>query len=258
MSIKVVVSGCCGRMGSRIAALALDNNPPFVVAGAVEAKGHSAIGQDLGSLLGKEAIGVKVTDDVRNALQSGDVLIEFTTPAATMDHLRDAKAVKKAVVIGTTGIPEEDRELIAAFSKEIPIVFSPNMSLGVNVLFELAQTGARRLGIAYDVSIVEAHHKEKKDAPSGTAKHLQRLLAEARNPSSMVQESIPCTSIREGDIVGDHTVIFTGKAERLELTHRAQSRDVFVFGALKAAQFVVDVAPGLYSMADVLRVKSRS
>jgi len=253
MSIKVVVSGCCGRMGSRIAALALDNNPPFVVAGAIETKGHSAIGQDLGSFLGKHTVGVKVTDDVRMALQSGDVLIEFTTPAATMDHLRDARALKKAVVIGTTGIPEEDRELVAAFSKEIPVFFSPNMSLGVNVLFELAQIGARRLGVSYDVSIVEAHHKEKKDAPSGTAKHLQILLAEARNPSSLVPEKIPCTSVREGDIVGDHTVIFAGRSERLELTHHAESRDVFVFGALKAAQFVVRQRPGLYDMSHVLK-----
>ena len=250
MSVKVVIAGCCGRMGSRIATLALNgDNPPIAVGGAFEVTGHPAIGKDLGLTLNTGSTGVIVTDNIDTALNAGDVLIDFTTPEATMGHLRRAKTLKKSMVIGTTGLLEADRDTIQAFSQEIPIVFSPNMSLGVNVLFELAEIAAKRLGPRYAVALEETHHKGKKDAPSGTARRLQELIAGIRK---IRPEEIPCRSHREGDVVGDHTVIFSGPSERLELSHHAESRDVFALGALRAALFVAGQQPGLYDMSHVL------
>lgn len=248
MAIKLVISGCCGRMGSRIAALAL-NDSLFAIAGAIETTGHQAIGQDLGLLVGARSLGVRVTDDAKAALERGDVLIEFTQPDATLEHLEAARRLKKAMVIGTTGFGEAQRAAIGNAAKEIPIVLSPNMSVGVNVLFELVQLAATRLGAAYDVEIVEAHHRAKKDSPSGTAKRLAELIAAIRRQEPA---HIPVHAIRAGDIIGDHTVVFAGPSERLELAHRAQSRDVFAVGALKAAAFVHTQPPGLYDMGHVL------
>ena len=250
MSVKVVIAGCCGRMGSRIAALALNgHNPPIAVGGAFEVTGHPAIGKDLGAALNTGSTGIIVTDNIDTALSTGDVLVDFTTPEATMDHLRRAKALKKPMVIGTTGLLEADRDIIRAFSQEIPIVFSPNMSLGVNVLFELAEIAAKRLGSRYTVELEETHHTGKKDAPSGTATRLQELIAGIRK---VRPEEVSCRSRREGDVVGDHTVIFSGPSERLELSHHAESRDVFALGALRAAVFLAQQPPGLYDMSHVL------
>ena len=249
MPIKLVISGIAGRMGSRIASLALADSV-FTVAGALEASGHPALGQDAGAVLGGKSLGVRVSDDAAAALRTGDVLIEFTQPQPTLEHLRLARSAKKSVVIGTTGFSDQERAAIADAAKEIPIVFSPNMSVGVNLLFELAQIAAQRLGLSYDVEVVEAHHKHKKDAPSGTAKRLVEALAHGRKQPV---ENIPVHAIRAGDIIGDHTVVLAGPSERLELTHRAQSRDVFAQGALKAAQFVVAQPPGLYDMSHVLK-----
>ena len=250
MSVKVVIAGCCGRMGSRIAALALNgNSPPIAVGGAFEVTGHPAIGKDLGSALNTESAGIIVTDNIDAALGTGDVLIDFTTPEATMEHLRRAKALKKSMVIGTTGLPEADRDLVKACSQEIPILFSPNMSLGVNVLFELAEIAAKRLGPRYTVELEETHHAGKKDAPSGTAKRLQELIAGIRK---VRPEEVPCRSHREGNVVGDHKIIFSGPSEHVELSHHAESRDVFALGALRAALFVAQQPPGLYDMSHVL------
>jgi 4-hydroxy-tetrahydrodipicolinate reductase len=223
----------------------------FTVAGALEASGHPALGQDFGAVLGGgKALGVRVSDDAAAALRAGDVLIEFTQPQPTLEHLRLARAAKKPVVIGTTGLSEQERGAIADAATDIPVVFSPNMSVGVNLLFELAQIAAQRLGLAYDVEVVEAHHKHKKDSPSGTAKRLAEAVAQARRQPV---DKIPVHAIRAGDIVGDHTAIFAGPYERLELTHRASSRDVFALGALKAAQFIVKQKSGLYDMSHVLK-----
>jgi len=250
MAIKLVISGCCGRMGSRIASLALGDSL-FAIAGALEAKAHQAIGQDLGTLLGSDVTGIRVTDDVKAALQGGQVLIEFTQPEATVEHVRIARELKKPMVIGTTGFSDAQRKIIREAAKDIPIVLSPNMSVGVNLLFELVQMAAQRLGLRYDAEVVEAHHHTKKDAPSGTAKRLAELIASVRNQRA---ETIPVHSIRAGDIVGDHVVVFAGSSERLELVHRAHSRDVFAVGALRAAQFVAEARrPGLYEMRDVLQ-----
>lgn len=257
MVVKVVISGCCGKMGSSIAALARPsvNKPPIDLVGAVEAKNHPAIGRDLGEVLWGEPLGLKIADDAASALKDADVLVEFTTPEATMDHLRAALSLKKAMVIGTTGLIEADQQVIAQASETIPIVLSPNMSVGVNVLFELVQIAAERLTPSFhEVRIVEKHHTHKKDKPSGTAKRLQELIAKIRS-SWRLSADVPCESIREGEIVGDHTVIFSSPVERVELTHHAKTRDVFAVGALKAAQFVAGRAPGLYGMSHVLKAR---
>ena len=249
MPIKLVISGCCGRMGSQIATLAVADSL-FAVAGALEAKGHPALGRDLGVLLGRPMLGVSVTDDVHAALRAGEVLIEFTQPRATIEHVWLARQLKRAVVIGTTGLTNDDMAHLKKAAKDIPIVISPNMSVGVNLLFELAELAARRLGLAFDVEILEAHHRAKKDAPSGTAKRLAERVAASRGQLAV---TVPVHAIRAGDIVGDHQVMFAGPAERVELVHRAHSREVFAQGALRAARWVCRQPPGWYDMADVLK-----
>ena len=250
MAIKLVIAGCCGRMGQAIARCALEEGA-FSLAAALEAAGHEAIGRDYSAILGQPAgSGLRVVGDARAAIGQGDVVIEFTSPDATVAHAQLAQELGKPMVIGTTGLSEAHLEALRAASKTIPLIVSPNMSLGVNVLFELAQLAAQRLGGSYDVEVVESHHRQKKDSPSGTAKRLAELLAAARNQPG---GSIPVHAIRAGDIVGDHTVILAGPAERLELSHRAHSREVFARGALRAAQFVATQRPGLYDMSHVLR-----
>lgn len=252
MSIKLIISGACGRMGRSIAALAL-RDPAFSLGAALEAPKHDAVGRDLSAMLGSSApVGVAVTDDAEAALGQGDVVVEFTVPEVTIAHVELAKRLKKPMVIGTTGLSEAQHAQLRAAASAIPIVFSANMSLGVNVLFELVQAAATHLGPGYDVEVIEAHHRHKQDAPSGTAKRLAAVLATSRRQRV---DSIPVHAIRAGEIVGDHTVVFAGPSERLELTHRAQSREVFAQGALRAAQFVVGHGPGLYDMSDVLSMR---
>lgn len=255
MAINLVISGCCGRMGQTIARCALAHSQ-FSIAAALEADGHEAIGRDYGTLLGQaRALGVNVVGDAQAAVREGDVVIEFTVPEATVANVRVAQALRKPMVIGTTGLSTAQHATLRAASQVIPIIVSPNMSLGVNVLFELARLAAERLGNSYDVEVVESHHRQKKDAPSGTAKRLAELLESVRR---LPKGSLPVHAIRAGDIVGDHTVVFAGASERLELTHRAHSREVFAQGALRAAQFVVTQPPGLYEMSHVLRANQQS
>ena len=237
-------------MGQAIARCALADSA-FAIHAALEAPGHEALGRDYGAILGRPSpLKIAISDDAATALTQGDVLIEFTAPDVTIAHAQLAQRARKPMVIGTTGLSEAQQTALRQTAKAIPIVFSPNMSVGVNVLFEVAQLAAQRLGSAYDVEVVEAHHHQKKDAPSGTAKRLAEGLAVARRQSV---EAIPVHAIRAGDIVGDHTVILAGPSERLELTHRAHDREVFARGALRAAQFVVTQPPGLYDMAHVLK-----
>ena len=254
MAIPLVISGCCGRMGLRIAALALADHG-VRIAGALEHTGHPQLGRDLSAVLGCPALGVTITDQAQKAITKGRVVIEFTTPEATLAHLALAERAGAGMVIGTTGLDSAQRDRIAAASRRIPVVFSPNMSLGVNLLFELVELAARQLDPSYDIEIVEAHHRMKKDAPSGTAKRLAEAAAEGR---ATAVERIPVHAIRAGEIVGDHTVIFAGPSERLELVHRAQSRDAFAAGALRAARFAHSRVPGLYTMSDVLKPKERA
>ncbi|MBI1992306.1 MAG: 4-hydroxy-tetrahydrodipicolinate reductase, partial [Candidatus Omnitrophica bacterium] len=233
MTIRLVISGCCGRMGQAIARRALADGA-FSLAAVLEAPGHESMGRDYSAVVGQSVgAGLRVVVESRQALNQGDVLIEFTTPDATVAHVQLAQELKKPIVIGTTGLSDAQMETLRLASRAIPLVVSPNMSVGVNVLFELAQVAAKRLGRSYDVEVVESHHRHKKDSPSGTAKRLAELLAAARNGPS---GSIPVHAIRAGDIVGDHTVVLAGPSERLELTHRAHSREAFAEGALRAAR----------------------
>jgi 4-hydroxy-tetrahydrodipicolinate reductase len=263
--IKVAVTGASGKMGSRIIRL-LAESPDLELCAAIEREGHASVGRDAGESAGSGHLGVPVSADFESAVGPADVLIDFTEPSGAMRRIEAAARKGKAVVIGTTGFSEEQLSRIRALSKDIPCVLSPNMSVGVNILFKLLGDVARVTGEDYDVEIVEMHHRHKKDAPSGTAMKMARILAEAlkRDLNSagvygrhgMVgerkKEEIGIQSLRGGDVVGDHTVIFAGPGERIELTHKAQSRDNFARGALIAARWAVGRQPGLYDMQDVL------
>jgi 4-hydroxy-tetrahydrodipicolinate reductase len=223
--IKICVSGAKGKMGQRIIELAKED------------KAFEVVGEfDLG-------------DDARSAITPCDCLIEFTSPKATIEHLEICMELKKPVVIGTTGFSDEEKGEIAEAAKHIPVVFSPNMSVGVNLLFKMVHDAAKILGSGYAVQIVEAHHEEKKDAPSGTAKEMARLVKEARH-----NIDVPIDSIREGEIVGEHTITFDSELDTIEITHSAKTRDIFARGALTAAKFAAGKHAGLYSMKDVLAI----
>jgi len=243
--IKIAISGISGRMGKRIGALALKDNDLKIV-GALEAKENPAVGKDIGEVIGLANIGVKVASDFTKGASGCDVLIEFTYPDPTMEHLKAACREKVGMVIGTTALSAQQIGEIKKASEEIPIVFSPNMSIGANLLFKITEEISGALGKDYNVKITEAHHKHKKDAPSGTAKRLGEAVMKARDKMP------PIDSIRQGEIVGDHTVTFSGEAETVEVTHRAHSRDAFAKGALGAARFLAGKKPGLYTMHDVI------
>lgn len=266
--IRAVVTGAAGKMGGRMIALVREA-PDFVLVGATERPGHPALGRDAGEVAGAGPAGVKVADGIAAVLPGADVAIDFTAPEASVAHVRAAAAAGKAIVVGTTGLGKEHLAEIRTHAQRIPCIVSPNMSVGVNVLYRLLAEAARLLGEDYDVELFEAHHHFKKDAPSGTALKMAQVLAEALGRDlekvgvygrkGMVGErpkqEIGIHTLRAGDIVGEHTVIFGGKGERIELTHRAHSRDNFGRGALRAARFAVRAAPGLYDMGDVLGLK---
>ena len=222
--IKLAISGYKGKMGQRITALAAEDKE-FNITAKIE-----------------------VNDSVE-AVKAADVLIEFTAPAATIEHLKACVKFSKPIVIGTTGLSEAESAELKKAAKRIPIVFSPNMSVGVNCLFGMVRSAAKKLGLDYEVNIVEAHHAHKKDSPSGTAKKLAQIVKEASGRDVKNIEAI-----REGEIVGDHRIVFESSVDRIELFHTAKTRDIFVLGALRAAKFIVGKKPGLYSMEDVLGV----
>jgi 4-hydroxy-tetrahydrodipicolinate reductase len=235
--IKLGIAGVCGRMGRRIFELASADRD-FEVNLALEKKGTPMIGRELGKL--------KISSSP-DGLFLVDVFVDFTAPEATEAHLDYVARYKKPLVVGTTGLNEAQLKKVEEVSCIVPVVFSVNMSIGVNVLFAMLPEIARRLGPDYSIEIVEAHHRAKKDAPSGTAKKFAQLLSEA------VKKEIPTHAIRLGDIVGDHTIIFCGNSERIEIKHQAHSRDLFALGALKAAKWVFGKPAGFYSMQDVLK-----
>jgi 4-hydroxy-tetrahydrodipicolinate reductase len=262
-AVGVVVCGAAGRMGRMLVALAHET-PGFRVAGAVEAPGHPALGQDAGVVAGIRALGVPIAAEL--APRREHVVVEFTSPAATLAHARAAADAGAALVIGTTGLDAaEDAELRRVCARTRAVV-AANYSVGVTVLTELVGRAASLLGPSFDAEIVEIHHHHKKDAPSGTALALGRAIAAARGQdfegakllarSGLVGErtagEIGIVALRGGDVVGDHTVVFGGLAERLELVHRAQSRECLARGALRAAAWVAARPPGVYSMRDVL------
>ncbi|MFA6349609.1 MAG: 4-hydroxy-tetrahydrodipicolinate reductase [Candidatus Omnitrophota bacterium] len=235
--IKLGVAGVCGKMGRRVFELA-SMDKDFEVNFALERKGIPQIGKDLGK--------IKISSNP-DGLFLVDVFVDFTSSEAADTNLDYAAKYKKPLVLGTTGLTDAQLKKVEEVSKVIPVVFSPNMSVGVNVLFSVLPEIAKKLGPEYNIEIVEAHHKQKKDSPSGTAKKMAEVLVNATN------KQIPMHAIRLGDIIGDHTVIFCGNSERIEIKHQAHTRDLFVAGALKAAKWVFNKPAGLYSMQDVLK-----
>lgn len=265
---NIIVTGATGRMGSRITALSKDYHDLKLV-GAIERIGHDAVGKDIGQLIGIGEMNVKLTDRLQEIIDSSDVIVDFTSTNATLQHLKLAAERKKAMVIGTTGFTKEEIEHIKGLRKDTPVILAPNMSVGVNLLFKVLQDIARVLGNEYDIEIIEAHHRLKKDAPSGTAMKMAQVAAEAVNRDlddvavyarkgligERTKKEIGIQTIRAGDIVGEHTVLFGGLGERIEITHKASSRDAFARGALKAALWISNRTPGLYDMQDVLGLK---
>jgi len=264
--IKVIVAGAAGRMGQRIIHM-VGAHPSLELAAAFETTGHPAIGRDAGAISGLGETGILITSGLESAIDRGDVIIDFTFHASSVQFAHLAATRGKAMVIGTTGLNAEELTRISALATQhFPCVQSPNMAVGVNVLFKLVEKTAAILGNAYDVEIVEAHHRMKKDAPSGTALKLGQMaaaglgrdLAEvgvmARNGiiGERTNTEIGIQTIRGGDIVGEHTVYFAGAGERLELVHRATNRDNFARGAALAAAWIVSRPNGMYTMFDVL------
>jgi len=266
--VKVAVAGAAGRMGRRLSALAVEH-PDIELAGAFEVTGHVETNRDMGELLGIGKLGVVLMDSVEAAARHADVIIDFTAPKATLRNLEIAANMSKAMVIGTTGLSPDELDQIRKFSDKVPCVQAFNMSLGINLLSKVLGDVARALGDDYDVEIFEAHHKHKKDAPSGTALMLGRSVASALGRDlatdavycregiigERTKKEIGIQTIRAGDIVGEHTVLFGGMGERIEITHRASSRDTFARGGLRAALWLKDKPAGLYDMQDVLGLK---
>jgi 4-hydroxy-tetrahydrodipicolinate reductase len=266
--IKIAVNGAAGRMGGRIIT-AIKETEGLELAGALEMAGHPALGQDAGLLAGCGALGVAITDSHETALRQAEVLIDFTFPEVSLKNLEVCARLGKRMVIGSTGFTPEQRSQVEDFARRIPVVLAPNMSVGVNACFKILKEAARILGEGFDVEIVELHHNQKKDAPSGTAVRMGEIVAEALgrdyNQSAVFhregmcgargKEEIGMQTVRGGDIVGEHTVYFIGMGERIEITHRAMSRDMFARGAVRAAGWLGGKKAGFYDMQDVLGLK---
>jgi 4-hydroxy-tetrahydrodipicolinate reductase len=255
-------------MGGRLVHLVKESDD-LELAGGVERPGHPAIGRDLGEVVGLGTLGVPLVDDLKALVPALDVLLEFTTPEASLAHLRIMAEQGKPMVLGTTGFSPAQLAEVRSLAQHLPLFMAPNMSLGVNVMYKLIADAARMLGGEFDVEIVEAHHRYKVDAPSGTAVRMAEILAHTlhRDPQKVgvygrkglvgqrKDEEIGVFSIRAGDLTGDHMVLFGGIGERLEIVHRTQSRDAFGRGALRAARWIVRQPPGLYDMQDLLGLK---
>ncbi len=262
---KIGVVGCGGRMGRMLVA-EIAATEGCAVAGGSEAPGSGYVNQDIGELAGIGRIGIPVGETVDKLIRDSDVVLEFTSPAATAEHAALAAGLGKAMVIGTTGLSPQQGEVVHQAGRNVPIVWAPNMSLGVNVLLSVVEEVARRLGPDWDVEIMEMHHRGKVDAPSGTALALGRAAAAGRGVSLEEVEQrgrdgitgprrtgdIGFAALRGGDAVGDHHVSFAGASERLEFVHRATSRAIYAKGAVRAARWVVGRAPGVYGLKEVL------
>ena len=264
--IRIIVIGAPGKMGRRLVDL-IQTDPELTLTGAVTHREHPALGRDAGEVAGVGVVGVPLGSDLAALLPQAEVVIDFSVAEATLAYLRLTAAAQKAMVIGTTGFTGAQRDDIARLSQGMRCFLAPNMSVGVNVLFQLLRRAAVLLP-NYDVEIIEAHHRTKVDAPSGTALRLGTIVAEQRGQTlddvaiygrqgivgRRADPEIGIQAIRAGDIVGEHTVIFGGLGERLELIHRTQNRDTFAHGALRAAKWIVQQPPGLYSMEDLLQL----
>ncbi|MES2071469.1 MAG: 4-hydroxy-tetrahydrodipicolinate reductase [Pseudomonadota bacterium] len=263
-ALKIAVAGASGRMGKMLIE-AIGNADDTVLVGALDVAGSASLGTDAAAFLGKPA-NVAIASDMAQALADADFLIDFTRPEGTLQHAAYCAEHGVKMIIGTTGFDEEGKAAIAAAAEKTAIVFAPNMSVGVNVTLKLLEMAAKSFSHGYDIEIIEAHHRHKVDAPSGTALKMGEVIADAlgrdlnevavyaregvtgeRDPSS-----IGFAAIRGGDIVGDHTVLFAGIGERVEITHKSSSRVTYAHGSLRAARFLADKQTGLYDMYDVL------
>lgn len=254
--INIIICGAAGRMGQAIIE-ACRECTDIAITGLIESQGHSIVGRKISDIL------PEVSDDLGKKIDKCDAVIDFTSPEGSLINARIAAQHKKPMVIGTTGLNSDQTNELQELSKKIPILISSNMSIGVNLLYGFIAKAAKEIPANFDVEIIEAHHRNKKDAPSGTAKALLSEIIKARGGKPVYQREnlnapreageIGVVSIRAGDIAGEHTVVFAGPGERLEFTHRAHSRRVFAEGALAAARFLFQAGPGMYGMADVLR-----
>ena len=263
--IAIAVAGASGRMGNHLVkAAVLAEQARLTV--AVSRASSGAVGKDAGDLAGLPATGVKVTENLESSLKAFDVLIDFTRPEASLDYIELCRQAGKKIVIGTTGFTPEQKQVIQEASQSIPIVMAPNMSVGVNLSLKLLEMTAKVMGDYTDIEVIEAHHRHKIDAPSGTALRMGEVVAEALGrdlkdcaiygregiSAERDRKTIGFSTIRAGDIVGEHTVMFADEGERIEITHKASSRMTFASGAVRAAIWLADKPAGLYDMQDVL------
>ena len=269
-ALRGAVAGASGRMG-RMLIEAVTLSDDCVLSGALDVPGSAALGQDAAAFLGRTS-GVAIVADVRAGLSGADVLIDFTRPEGTLAHLAACRELGVKAVVGTTGFSAEQKAEVAAVAREIAIVMAPNMSAGVNVVLRLIDMAARALAEGYDIEIIEAHHRHKVDAPSGTALQMGEVAAaatgrELKDCAVYAREgvtgerragTIGFASIRGGDVVGDHTVLFAGTGERIEISHKSASRATYAQGSLRAARFLAQHATGLFDMQDVLGLKGRA
>lgn len=266
--LRVAIIGAGGRMGKTLIEAVNESSQVKLAAGIVEPS-SSLVGVDLGELAGIGRNSIQVADSLEKVVNDFDLLIDFTTPTTTLANAAFCAANGKAMVVGTTGLSDSEKAGLAEAAKKVPLVFAPNMSVGVNVCFRLLELAAEALGDDYDVEIVEAHHRHKVDAPSGTALGMGEVVAKAlgRNLKEVAvygregqtgarkRETIGFATMRVGDVVGDHTVVFGNEGERIEITHKASSRMTFAKGAVRAADWLEGKAAGLYDMQDVLNLK---
>jgi 4-hydroxy-tetrahydrodipicolinate reductase len=265
--VNVIVAGAAGRMGTRIINV-ISQTDGVKLAGAFEHPDSPLLGQDAGLAAGIGAVGIKIANSINDVIEKGDVIIDFTSPKATLENIKASSAKGLSIVIGTTGMTGALQEEVESIARGMRCVISPNMSVGVNVMLRVAAMMAEMLGDDYDLEVLEAHHKLKKDAPSGTAMAIARTLARATGrdldkvavyerkgiTGERTKEEIGIQTLRAGDITGDHTIMFGGIGERLELIHRAHNRDCLARGAVRAAKWVVKQPLGLYNMQDVLGI----
>jgi 4-hydroxy-tetrahydrodipicolinate reductase len=266
--MKIAIAGATGRMGKMLIEAVLNGSDTELV-GALEHDACPQLGEDAGAFLGKKT-GVVITSDIAKALGNAQFLIDFTRPEATMAYLEVAQKTGSKIIIGTTGLSPEQIDALKIASKNLAIVFSPNMSVGVNATFKLLEIAAKMLNEGYDIEIVEAHHRHKVDAPSGTALKMGEVIAQALgeklddvavyaregHTGERKSGSIGFATIRGGDIVGDHTVLFAGEGERIEISHKSSSRQSYAQGSLRAMRFLQSQNSGLYDMQDVLGLRN--
>ena len=265
--LRIIIVGASGKMGQALIN-EISKDPELLLTGAIDQSSSTDLGMDAGALFGIKT-DVIINDDFKSIIKTGDYVIDFTRPEASMEYLEGCIKNNIKYVLGTTGFSDEEKEKISLASKDIPICFAPNMSVGVNLLVSLVEAATHVLHKDYDMEVIESHHRDKVDAPSGTALRLGEAIAKTANLNlkengvfqrvgkidKRKQNEIGFSTIRAGDIVGDHTVLYAGDGERIELTHKAGSRATFAIGAIKAVKFLTNHSAGLFDMMDVLNLK---